>query len=349
MLAQYLEDLESRIDPEVEDFLLAQWRDFVDGKFSGAIFSPARLRKAPARIEWPHIYVNDTLDNMETMAVRQLSSCSGVLAEGGGALMNIRTDYGVGIVPTMFGAPPFVLEKDLNTLPGSRPLPGGTADIERIVAAGVPPLDAGLGRKVFETGGYFIDMMKDYPKVRKYVHIYHPDFQGPIDVCELLWGSPIFVDLYERPDLIKACLELVTETYSRLMREWNRIAPPYEDGIAVHWGLMHKGALMLRDDSAMNLSPETFEEFIRPYDQRLLDEFGGGCIHFCGRGSHFIHLLSDMPGVYAVHASQAECNDMETIFRHTVDKGIKLIWLNRKAAEEAIARGRSLHGCVHCW
>jgi hypothetical protein len=40
---------------------------------------------------------------------------------------------------------------------------------------------------------------------------------------------------------------------------------------------------------------------------------------------------------------------MEVIYRHTVDRGIKLLGLNRDAADAALAAGRHLHGSVHCW
>jgi hypothetical protein len=55
-----------------------------------------------------------------------------------------------------------------------------------------------------------------------------------------------------------------------------------------------------------------------------------------------------MPGVYGVNMSQPECNDMETIFRCTVDRGIPLLGLRREAAEEALRQGRDLHHKVNC-
>ena len=106
---------------------------------------------------------------------------------------------------------------------------------------------------------------------------------------------------------------------------------------------------MLRDDSAMNLSPAMFDEFVRPYDQRLLDEFGGGAIHFCGKGDHYIDRLPQMDGVYAVHMSQPEYNDMERMLAHTVDAGINLIGLEPGAAREVLASGRDLRGRVHAY
>lgn len=160
-------------------------------------------------------------------------------------------------------------------------------------------------------------------------------------------GPDLFYALYDHADLVKNLLELVTATYIAFMRAWQKIVP-FQGHYAAHWGYLHRGCVMVRDDSAMNLSPEMFDEFVRPYDQRLLDEFGGGAIHFCGRGDHYIESMSEIAGLHAIHMSQPEYNDMEIIFTHTVDKGIKLIGLGRTAAEDALARARSLHGQVHC-
>ena len=41
-----LEDLENRIDPEVEDKLQAEWEAFMDGRFNGYIFSPKRSKQS---------------------------------------------------------------------------------------------------------------------------------------------------------------------------------------------------------------------------------------------------------------------------------------------------------------
>jgi uroporphyrinogen-III decarboxylase len=113
--------------------------------------------------------------------------------------------------------------------------------------------------------------------------------------------------------------------------------------------MLHRGGIMLRDDSAMNLSPQMFERFVRPYDQRLLDEFGGGAIHFCGKGDHYISRLSEMQNLHSIHMTEPQHNEMETIYAHTVDRGIHIIGLQRAAAEATVATGRDLHGRVHCF
>jgi uroporphyrinogen-III decarboxylase len=110
---------------------------------------------------------------------------------------------------------------------------------------------------------------------------------------------------------------------------------------------MHPGRLMLRNDSLMNLSPETYVEFVRPRDQRLFNEFGGGAIHFCGRGDHYIEAMSEMTGLYQVDMSQPHLNDMEKIFRNTVDKGINLNGALHEPVAAARQAGRALHGRVY--
>ena len=348
IIKKYLEDLESRIDSGIEEELLSSWKCFIEGKQDRGLFVPSRRRSSSPAMTWPNVSVNEALDDMDKMMLQQLAACSAVLARGGGTIMNVRSNYGIGILPSVFGAEIFVMDSQLNELPTSRPIGGGADGIKHLLDQGIPDLRNGYGGRCLDMGRNFANQLAGFPKVSEYVRIYHPDLQGPMDVCELLWGSDLFLAMLDTPDLVHASLKLITETYIRFMHEWELIVPPGNQ-YATHWGILHKGRIALRDDSAMNLSPDMFDEFIRPYNQRLLTEFGGGIIHFCGRGDHYIDRLHDMTGVFAVAMSQPEYNDMECIFRNTVDKGIALVGLPRKAGNAAVSQGRDLHGLVHCW
>jgi len=347
MIEQYLEDLENRIDPAVEDQFQAEWEAFTEGRFEGGIFAPRRTKTVPPGIEWPRVSVNRAQVDLDAMVLQQYGACSGQLANDAGGLMMVRANYGTAIMPTLFGAELFVMDESYDTLQGCRPL--NAEAMQGLVAKGIPEMQAGLGAAVFAAGRRFATIAAQYPKIGKYVHIYHPDLQGPMDVCEMLWGSELFVDLIDRPELVHRVLELLTDTYLRFMRQWDDVVGTNGRNWATHWNMMHAGKIMIRTDSGVNLSPEMYEEFIRPYDQRLFNELGGGVVHFCGRGSHYIASTCSMDGLYAINLSQPHLNDMETIYRNTVDKGIKLIGFSRQHAEEALAAGRNLHGCVHCW
>jgi hypothetical protein len=352
MLERYLDDLEGRIDPAVEEELHADWLAFTEGRFDGDIFTAKRSKLSPPGIEWPDVSVNAAIADFEKMALREFTSCSKDLADGGGRLMCVRSNYGTSIMPSMFGVELFWMDEELDVLPTSWPV-DNLDRIREIVETGPPDMaevaaSDSLAGRTLRMAGRFAKIKATYPKIGRWIHFYHPDLQGPTDVCEVIWGSCMFVDVVDHPELVTAMLELLTETYERLLARWAHILP-FPDGPQGHWGMMHAGKIMLRDDSAMNLSPAMFERFIKPYDQRLLDAFGGGAIHFCGKGDHYIESMCRMSGMHAIAMSQPEYNDMEVIYRSTVDRGIKLIGFRRAAAEEALADGRDLHGCVHCW
>lgn len=346
-LTPYLEDLEVRIDEAEEARLWDQWRQFCRDECPDEVFSPRRAQRRPARVEWPKVLVNEALDDMDKMVLQQLAGCSALLDKADGHLLAVRCNYGTPIMPSLWGARLAPMDDALDCLPASHPL--GRDCMPALADAGPVDVSEGLGGKTFRMAEHFRRVMAPYPKVSRWVRLYHPDIQGPMDICEMLWGSEIFYDLVDQPQLVHRVLEVVTRTYSAFMRRWlDEVGPSgHEPELSVHWGMLHKGTLMLRDDSAMNLSPEMFDAFIRPYDERLLVEFGGGVIHACGRVEHYTDRLADMPGLAAFNMSQPDLNNMDDVYAHTVDRGIPLINFSALYAREALDAGRPLRGRVH--
>lgn len=347
MIETLLADLESRINPQEEKRLLAQWIEFLEGRFTGSIFRPMRNYLAPPRLDWPSVSVNRTLDDQEAMAIQQFAGVSGCLDAGNGAILNIRSNYGTSTMASLFGVEPFIMDEKLNTLPTSLPMPGGIDAVRAALYRGVPDVHSALCGKTLEMNRRFIEMMQPYPNISEFVHIYHPDAQGPIDICEVLCGSEFFYYLYDYPDLMKQFIEMITETYIRFMREWSKIVAPKLDQYSAHWGMLHKGRIVLRNDSLMNLSEEMYVEFVRPFDQRIFDELGGGMVHYCGKGDHFASAMSEMNGLYSVNVAQPHLNDMECVFQHTVDKGISILGLAAAWVRENRKSTPYTHGLVH--
>ena len=342
---KYVEDIEDRIDPETEDRLYADWVKFADGGWHEDFFAPHRPVKPSSISDWPKININDALNDYDLMLVNQLSICNMILHYGSGRLLFARSNYGVGILPSLYGVKPFLMPYESDTLPSVYPVKGGIYGIKTIIESGIPNLDSGYSKKVFEFGERLLNIQAKYPKIGKYLRIDHPDIQGPMDVCEMLWGSEIFYAIYDNASLLHKLLRNVTDSYIAFLRKWFELCPK-TDNYHAYFGSLHKGSLTLRDDSAMNLSPGMFAEFISPYDGKIYETFGGGAMHYCGKGDHFIDLASNIKNLTAVNLSQPYLNDMETIFENTVEKGINIISLGKDAVKQAVERERPLRGLV---
>jgi len=89
MTDRYLEDLEQQLVPEVEDRLEAEWLAFTEGRFDGAIFTPARARPCPGALEWPAVSVNQAQADLDAMVLQQYGGCALQLARGSGGMLGV--------------------------------------------------------------------------------------------------------------------------------------------------------------------------------------------------------------------------------------------------------------------
>lgn len=342
-IIRLLNDIENRIDIDVETDYNNQWEDFLNNKFTGDIFTPERKRKSSSEIEKFNININDAINDYDLMMLSQLQGVSDALNSS--RPLNLRSNYGTGILSSLFGLDVFIMPYETNTLPTTIPL-NDTNKIHEIVSEKSIDINVSLGKKVFDMGEYYMDVFKNYPKIQKCVEIYHPDLQGPLDVCELVWGSEMFYQLYDAPELVHEMLNLICDVYTQFIIKWYEIVGQPKE-INSHWTIKHKGALMIRDDSAMNLSPEMYKEFGYKYDDLLLNKFNGGAVHFCGRGEHYIDILCKAKKLTAINLSQPHLNDMEKIYQNTVDSGIKILEFNRNHALADIGRAGKFHHNLH--
>lgn len=323
-LTPWLEDIERRLDEREETAIYEAWKRFALGEIpEGEAFAPPSRTPKETKLPWKHININDALKEEDMMILSQLECCHEALSGCGNTLMIIRPNYGVGIIASMFGAEKFVMPYEMDTLPNVRALKGGEEAIRRLLDRPAPALTEGYGSHVFSIGEKFAQIRRKYPKIARFVRVDTPDGQGPIDNCELLWGSDMFYAFYDEPELLHALLERVTDTLVRYVRRWQEIIPN-TDGLASYFGRLGRGNIVIRNDSAMNLSPDAFREFIQPYDARLFAELGGGIVHFCGTGDHFAELLAKTPGLSTVDMSQPHLNNMEKLLSALPDQGINL-------------------------
>ncbi|MBR2988774.1 MAG: hypothetical protein IKC64_03520 [Clostridia bacterium] len=226
--------------------------------------------------------------DMGKMLYNEMLGALPQLETNDGGVPRIRANYGVGILPSVFGA-------ECRIINGNMPWCDHFDEdgIAKILKSGVPNLMNGFGQKIKDTHAFYIQTLSKYPKLSKVVKIYHPDFQGPFDVAHLLYGSEIYYQFYEEPELLHELLSLVTETYVASMKEIKSQICDTDGEFVYHWGHLFPGSVVLRDDSAVNLSADMYDEFVRPYNDKVLSAFGSGSVHFCGRADHWVFDMAN--------------------------------------------------------
>lgn len=343
----YLDDLERRLNIDEEERLLQEWRLFASGGWPGELFIPCRNPVERGPLVWPKIGINAAIEgDYALMLLSQLYGVQEVICSTGGHVPMVRANYGSTILPTMLGCELVLMDVEYNTLPGALSMPDPANAVRRRLDQGMPDLNHGQGRQAMEASVYFLETLNRWPKLSRYVHIYHPDWQGPLDIAEVFYGSEIFLAFYDEPELIQDFLGLVTDTYIANAERYFRLLPPAPE-LNFHYGWVHRGAIRISLDSCVNFSPEMYRETVMPHDQRLLQRFGG-LIHSCGKVDHFAEVLPEIgSGYYGFNLSQPHMNDMERVFAATIDRGIPVFGLPWDAVQAAQASGRPLRGLVH--
>lgn len=345
-LTIYCQDIEARIDVACEEQLKSQWITFASGALETGMFIPQR-KPVKSQIEWPEVNINTAFDDVDLMIYFELKQVSDLLASSNGVLLNMRPNYGTGIIPSMFGGEIFKLKDEANTLPGTKPLPNPDQQIPAIVANPVKDYETSLYKRVFDFGHGLKDLLKDYPKMQQYVYVYAPDLQGPFSICDMLWGSDIYLEFFEDDgELLPALMDIACDTMIEVLKDWFALFPPFSDDYVIDWGLLHKGHIIIRNDAVVNVSGAQYEEFIQPYDQKILNVFGGA-IHFCGKCDHAIGQMTSHDNFYALNMSQPELNDMDKIYQHTTDKGFQIIGMPEIEYSPALESGREFNGNLH--
>ena len=319
LLKACLDDIESRLCPEEEEEILEGWRRWGEYEIGSAELPQGR-KKRPSTMEWTPVNINDALCDDELMAIREFAGVNKRLCRGGREPLRVRCNYGVSNVATAFGCGLFTMPRETDTLPNAIKLSEEAR--EDLAEKPLPDQYAGNFASIYRMAKLYREIKTAYPRIGRYVHIEQPDLQGPMDNLELIWGSDLFYSLVDEPELIHAMLKKITAYIEMQMEAWLSVFPENR-GTASYFRHREKGCIVLRDDSAMNLSPAFFEEFIVPYDGEILQKYGG-IVHFCGKGDHFIPILSTLKGLRGINMSQPHLNDMDKVFSHTIDRGLHL-------------------------
>ena len=273
--------------------------------------------------DWPTYPYFDIFYDQEKMLLDELSFVYEGALIGDDKMYTIRTNYGIGIIPSLFGCS--ITVKEGESMPWVGHLES-LDEVKRIIAQGVPDLDHGLMAKVSETEAFFQEALRPYPKLRETVHIHACDTQGPFNLAAEVLGPRIYTDLYDEPQMLHELLEVITETYIAVTKkEKDALGEDYVSGY--HWHYRLRGGARLAEDFALSISPRAYEEFVKPYNERAFAPFEGGYLLYCGPGKQVLDLILSTKGLNGILVWSEKAEDLLTIYEKAKPRRVAVLWM----------------------
>lgn len=277
---------------------------------------------------WEGFPYAEAFHDMGKMLINELGQVYAGATHRDDRMYAIRPNYGVGTVASMFGCE---VSLTMNNMPWCEPL--SEKDLMEALERGVPDLSSGLGARVFETHRFYLDALSQHPSLKEAVHVYVCDTQGPFDIAHLVMGHRIYTDIYDDPELVHRLMDVCTETYIAFTKAQKEIIGEGNDW---HYHSLNRirGGVRVCEDSPTNLSPTSYLEFCRPYNERVLAAFNGGWIHYCGDGRHILPHVLSTPGVTGINFGNPEKQDLCAVYDAARPHGIGIIHWARPISDE---------------
>jgi len=204
------------------------------------------------------------------MMKTQLDDIKAHLDIGDDTIPALRVEFGTGKIAHAYGCEIYEPEDNYPSVKSN--VLKKAEDVENLVTPGLRDGFFGLIEQ------YYAFLREHAPD---FVRIQLPDLQGPFNNAYLLRGDDIFLDLYDKPDLVDKLLDKVTDYHISQARQMQEICGE-EEGFFCDWNVYWKGNLRICNCAAHMISTEFYKDFIRKYDQKILDSLGGGRMHYCG-------------------------------------------------------------------
>ena len=154
--------------------------------------------------------------------------------------------------------------------------------------------------------------------------VYPLDVQGPFDIAHLVYGDAIFYDLYDDPPFIRHLMDLSRHAIITGLEECLKRIPGSDEYIA-HYNSValprSLGGIKLSEDTSTLISNDHLDEYAVPATARVLDHFGGGYVHYCGKHEGLFERLLGLPLVRGFNFGNPEFHDMDAMLARMASAG----------------------------
>jgi hypothetical protein len=137
----------------------------------------------------------------------------------------------------------------------------------------------------------------------------YTDFQGPLTTANQLMGYDKLIYLmHDDPTAMHELMDKITTALIHWVRlQKSVIGEGWDEVIGDQQVYLGKNCgVWFSDDDCVLMSPRAYREFVVPYNARILREFHGGIVHYCGTANHQIENFLNTEGLlgincYALH------------------------------------------------
>ena len=141
-----------------------------------------------------------------------------------------------------------------------------------------------------------------------YGHLFAPSVRGSSGVLEIanaLCGNEFFYHFYEYPDQLKTLLEYCEKSLIWYYNKQLDAAGTFFDGTVTGFGEWLSGRPIghISEDTTTMISQSIFEEFGKPYTQRIVDCFDGAFMHTHALSEPCLPSIADIKGVKIMEIS----------------------------------------------
>jgi hypothetical protein len=221
------------------------------------------------------LYRHQSLKAMKAELMRAFPSVSYWDPEDDRDLATISGIYGAYPIPHAFGIPLVYREDRWPALDPQRKL--SLEEIERLEADRI--LQSPVVEDIF---GQMDIIEQQWGTIHGYLN-----WQGVLNNAFNLRGQEIFLDMFDKPDLVRHFFTVITEvmiSLARKVQKRQRSSGFIVDQLSV-------------SNCVMNMiSPENYAEFLRPFDTRIARSFQRFGVHTCNWDvTPYIEVLKELP------------------------------------------------------
>lgn len=263
--------------------------------------------------KYPHFNTKVIHYDSEKMFLNGLREMMTVVNGECEAVPSVRANMGCGIFPTLFGVKQELFEDKM---------PWVKQHLPKETLSKMGPEDLKI-RDEFKAGldhmAYMVELLEGTGCM-----VFPMDLQGAFDTAHIVYGDRIFYDMYDDPGFVHHLLELGCQAIFMGMEECLKVLPESHMKIAHYNSLVmprSKGGIKISEDTSTLLSKDQIEEFVAPYMKKILEYFGGGYIHYCGKNPHLFETVMNEPLAFGLNFGNPEKHDMQYILKRCAESG----------------------------